>query len=154
MKLILTYILLCLIFQIDCFSQTDITKKSLENISFKEYHGEIADARNKEGLAFANISLLNSNISTISNINGDFSIKIPENYKPNIKVSFIGYSPKIVDLKNNAETLCYEAEKELRLFSDSMKEDKTNKVIISSEIFCSDIKTNPFFHLFFFFHLI
>jgi molecular chaperone DnaK len=35
---------------------------------------------------------------------------------------------KIVDLKNNAETLCYEAEKELRLFSDSMKEDKTNKV--------------------------
>ena len=100
MKLILTYILLCLIFQIDCFSQTDITKKSLENISFKEYHGEIADARNKEGLAFANISLLNSNISTISNINGDFSIKIPENYKPIIKVSFIGYSPKIVDLKN------------------------------------------------------
>ena len=60
MKPILTYILLCLIFQIDCFSQTDITKKSLENISFKEYHGEIADARNKEGLAFANISLLNS----------------------------------------------------------------------------------------------
>ena len=100
MKPILTYILLCLIFQIDCFSQTDITKKSLENISFKEYHGEIADARNKEGLAFANISLLNSNISTISNINGDFSIKIPENYKPNIKVSFIGYSPKIIDLKN------------------------------------------------------
>ena len=100
MKPILTYILLCLIFQIDCFSQTDITKKSLENISFKEYHGKIADTRNKEGLAFANISLLNSNISTISNINGDFSIKIPENYKPNIKVSFIGYSPKIVDLKN------------------------------------------------------
>lgn len=100
MKPILTYILLCLIFQIDCFSQTDITKKSLENISFKEYHGKIADASNKEGLAFANISLLNSNISTISNINGDFSIKIPENYKPNIKVSFIGYSPKIVDLKN------------------------------------------------------
>lgn len=100
MKPILTYILLCLIFQIDCFSQTDITKKSLENISFKEYHGKIADASNKEGLAFANISLLNSNISTISNINGDFSIKIPENYKPIIKVSFIGYSPKIVDLKN------------------------------------------------------
>ncbi len=100
MKPIITYILLCLIFQIDCFSQTDITKKSLENISFKEYHGKIADTRNKEGLAFANISLLNSNISTISNINGDFSIKIPENYKPNIKVSFIGYSPKIVDLKN------------------------------------------------------
>ena len=100
MKPILTYVLICLIFQIDCFSQTDITKKSLENISFKEYHGKIADASNKEGLAFANISLLNSNISTISNINGDFSIKIPENYKPNIKVSFIGYSPKIVDLKN------------------------------------------------------
>lgn len=100
MKPILTYILICLIFQIDSFSQTDITKKSLENISFKEYHGKIADASNKEGLAFANISLLNSNISTISNINGNFSIKIPENYKPNIKVSFIGYSPKIVDLKN------------------------------------------------------
>ena len=34
----------------------------------------------------------------------------------------------LVDLKNNAETLCYEAEKELRLFSDTIKEDTSNKV--------------------------
>jgi molecular chaperone DnaK len=35
---------------------------------------------------------------------------------------------RIVDLKNSAETLCYEAEKELRLFSDTIKEDKSNKI--------------------------
>ena len=35
---------------------------------------------------------------------------------------------RIVDLKNTAETLCYEAEKELRLFADTIQEDKSSKI--------------------------
>jgi molecular chaperone DnaK len=35
---------------------------------------------------------------------------------------------RVVDLKNTAETLCYEAEKELRLFADTIKEDKSSKI--------------------------
>ena len=95
MRLFKAYILLSLIFQINCFSQAGLNNN---NISYKEYQGKILDVDSKEELAFANISVLNSNISTISNINGEFSIKIPENYKPNIKVSFIGYTSKVVDL--------------------------------------------------------
>lgn len=98
MKLFKIYIVLNLIFQINCFSQIDLNKKNNTNISYKEYQGKILNVDSKEELAFANISVLNSNISTISNINGEFSIKIPENYKPNIKVSFIGYSSKIINL--------------------------------------------------------
>jgi|TARA_B110000914_G_scaffold191573_1_gene178198 hypothetical protein len=89
------YIFLALIFQINCFSQVDLNSN---NVLYKKYHGKILDVDSKEELAFANINVLNSNISTISNINGEFSIKIPENYKPNIKVSFIGYTSKIIDL--------------------------------------------------------
>jgi molecular chaperone DnaK len=35
---------------------------------------------------------------------------------------------KSVDLKNSAEALCYEADKELRLFKDTIPEDKQNQV--------------------------
>ena len=48
---------------------------------------------------------------------------------------------KTVDLKNNAETLCYEAEKELRLFSDTIKEDISNKVKSLIEIIRKNINS-------------
>ena len=35
---------------------------------------------------------------------------------------------KNIDLKNSAEALCYEADKELRLFKDSIPEEKQNQV--------------------------
>jgi hypothetical protein len=42
---------------------------------------------------------MDSNISTISNSDGNFSLKIPDSYKSKkIKISFIGFKTKIIDL--------------------------------------------------------
>ncbi len=68
---------------------------------FLEFTGKIINSENKEPLIFANINLLESNISTISNSNGDFTIKIPDShFSRKIKVSFIGFKTKIIDLKS------------------------------------------------------
>ena len=47
-----------------------IEKDSLKYLEFK---GKIINSENKDPLIFANINLLNSNISTISNSSGEFN---------------------------------------------------------------------------------
>jgi molecular chaperone DnaK len=54
---------------------------------------------------------------------------------------------KIVDLKNSAESLCYEAEKELRLFSDTVQEDKSLKVKSLIESIRKNISSEDFTQL-------
>ena len=58
-----------------------------------EFSGKIINAENKEPLIFANLNVLESNISTISNSKGAFKIKIPKSHSSSkVKVSFIGYT--------------------------------------------------------------
>tara|TARA_B100000795_G_scaffold180180_1_gene136432 strand:- start:2206 stop:3462 length:1257 start_codon:yes stop_codon:yes gene_type:complete len=65
-----------------------------------EFSGKIINAENKEPLIFANLNLLESNISTISNSKGAFKIKIPKSHSSSkVKVSFIGFKTRIIDLK-------------------------------------------------------
>ena len=49
----------------------------LDNLSYLEFKGTVINSENKEPLIFANINLMDSNISTISNSDGNFSLKIP-----------------------------------------------------------------------------
>ena len=67
---------------------------------FIEFSGKIINAENKEPLIFANLNVLGSNISTISNSKGAFKIKIPKSHSlSKVKVSFIGFKTRIIDLK-------------------------------------------------------
>ncbi|MRH98963.1 carboxypeptidase-like regulatory domain-containing protein [Kriegella sp. EG-1] len=67
--------------------------------SFKEYKGKILDEKSKKPLVFATLALENTNISTISNTEGEFSLKIPLAVKNgNILVSFLGYGSKTIPL--------------------------------------------------------
>ncbi len=54
--------------------------------------GKVIDNSSKKPIPYANIYLLNSNIGTISNNDGEFILKIPQN-KTNqpIRISFMGY---------------------------------------------------------------
>jgi hypothetical protein len=66
-----------------------------------EFSGKIINAENKEPLIFANLNVLESNISTISNSKGAFKIKIPKSHSSSkVKVSFIGFKTRIIDLKS------------------------------------------------------
>ena len=71
------------------------------NSNYIEFKGKIINSENNEPLIFANVNLLESNISTISNSEGDFAIKIPRSHSTSkVKISFIGFKTKILDLKS------------------------------------------------------
>lgn len=63
-----------------------------QEINYKEYSGEILDSDTKKPLVFATLTVEGSNISTITNTEGEFSLKIPNgNTALNVVISFLGY---------------------------------------------------------------
>ena len=79
--------------------------------SFDEYKGRIIGNDTKKPLVFADVSVINSNISTITNKEGEFTLKVPKSLSGNsVKVSFLGYETQEVSLRklkgeNNTITL-------------------------------------------------
>ena len=75
-----------------------------QEINFEQYKGEVIDSDSKKPLVFASLTLEKSNISTITNTEGEFSLKIPEGVADaNIIISFLGYKTKtiaITEFKN------------------------------------------------------
>lgn len=74
----------------------DIASETREYI---EYKGKIVDKKSGGALAYAGIIVLGTNISTVSNSEGIYSIKISKEIQnPKVKFSFIGYKNKFVSL--------------------------------------------------------
>lgn len=70
-----------------------------QETSFKEYKGKIVDGNSKKPLVFATLALINSNISTISNTEGEFALKIPTDVNEgSVLVSYLGYGSKTIAL--------------------------------------------------------
>ena len=70
-----------------------------EITGFKQYKGEVIDSQSKAPLVFASVALEGTNISTVTNTEGDFLLKIPEGTSEgNVLVSFLGYRTKIIPL--------------------------------------------------------
>ena len=71
-----------------------------DSITFTQYKGKVADSQNRRELSFASISLLGTNISTVTNSEGEFSIKIPiGKINGELMLSYIGYKNKVINLK-------------------------------------------------------
>ena len=67
------------------FLSVNINNAQIENdnkINYLEFNGKVVNSENKEPLVFANINLIGSNVSTISNSDGDFTLKIPKSFSP------------------------------------------------------------------------
>jgi len=72
-----------------------------DTINYKSYFGKVVDASSSKALPFATIEALGSNTATVSNIDGDFTIKIERNSEvAQLKISYIGYQNKVLDLAN------------------------------------------------------
>jgi len=85
------------LFQNNTISATAIIK---DTIGFKEYQGIVIDSKTKKELEFAAITVNGTNISTITNTQGTFSIKIPKNLLTHkVTVSYLGYTSQVLDLK-------------------------------------------------------
>ena len=67
--------------------------------NFNFYKGEVIDSDSNKPLVFASLMVEKTNISTITNTEGEFSIKIPGDISnANIIVSFLGYKTKTIPL--------------------------------------------------------
>jgi hypothetical protein len=70
-----------------------------EETSFNQFRGEVVDANNNNPLVFATLTLEGTNISTITNTEGKFLLKIPTSIKQgNVLVGFLGYKSSSVPL--------------------------------------------------------
>lgn len=70
-----------------------------QNSSFTEYSGEILDSSNNKPLVFAALSIDGTNVSTITNSEGEFTIKVPlENSNGNLTIAFLGYKTKRITI--------------------------------------------------------
>lgn len=71
-----------------------------DSSTFKYFKGTILDSKSKNKLTFASITISGSNISTISNSEGDFLIKIPiDKQDESLIISFLGYKDKVISIK-------------------------------------------------------
>ena len=82
-------------------SEAQINLINNDSSSFKYFKGTILDSKTKNELTFASITVSGSNISTISNSEGDFLIKIPI-YKQDASliISYLGYKDKVISINN------------------------------------------------------
>ncbi len=68
--------------------------------SFTQYKGEVVDGENSKPLVFATLTLDDTNISTVTNTEGEFLLKIPKSTtEGNVIVSFLGYKTRSIPLE-------------------------------------------------------
>lgn len=66
---------------------------------YRQYKGEVLDSQTRAPLVFATVALEESNISTVTNTEGEFLLKIPkETSSGNVLVSFLGYKSRLIPL--------------------------------------------------------
>ncbi len=79
------------------------TQQEQQVQSFKQYKGEVIGTDSNKSLVFATVAIEGSNVSTITNADGEFSLKVPndmaaEAMDANVLVSFLGYRTKSIPL--------------------------------------------------------
>jgi len=89
------YIMVFLLIQPSLIAQDD------NSADFKEYKGMIVDGKTKKALEYASVSVSNSNVSTISNLEGVFLLKVPTSLKnEKVMITYLGYQNKIIPLSS------------------------------------------------------
>ncbi len=66
--------------------------------------GRVIDAETGQPLVFAGITVQETNIATVTNVEGEFTLKVPPEVTGNIEISYVGYKNKVMnidDLKTN-----------------------------------------------------
>ena len=65
---------------------------------FVEYSGKVVDSESGSPLVFASLEVSNTNISTITNNDGEFLLKVPtSNQSSSVIISFLGYKKQIIE---------------------------------------------------------
>jgi hypothetical protein len=76
-------------------------KNDQQSLTFK---GKVIDAETGNPLVFASVAVKETNVATVTNIDGEFIIKITETQtSKNLEVTFLGYKNKVVPLTDLRE---------------------------------------------------
>ncbi len=72
---------------------------------FIEYKGKVIDGKSKKELEFVSVTISETNISTVTNSEGEFALKVPEAFKNGmLKISHLGYTTKVLALSTLAQS--------------------------------------------------
>jgi hypothetical protein len=70
-----------------------VREKVKQDTTYKAYSGKVIDAQTKKPVVFANVYLVQGNIGTVTNAEGEFVLKIPVSETgKTLGISFIGYN--------------------------------------------------------------
>ena len=93
-----TISLIAILFFSSHFANTIYAQDSQEYV---EYKGEVIDSNTNKSLVFADLNVVGTNISTVTNTEGDFSLKVPSDLSSSIvTVSFLGYKKRSIPLSD------------------------------------------------------
>ncbi len=80
-------------------------ERVFEEGTYKEIKGKVVDAQSGNDLIFANVTIEGTNIATVTNSEGSFILKVPnEMLQKNVIVSYIGYEQKSIPLSDLKES--------------------------------------------------
>jgi hypothetical protein len=93
-------ILICMGFLTATIASPAVPKSNQpDTLTYVQYKGSVTDLDSRTPLAFASLSLNGTNIATITNSDGEFSLKVPKSMtEGKVLVSYLGYKNKIVNI--------------------------------------------------------
>lgn len=84
-----------------------VTSIAQEQINYIEIKGSVVDASNNDPLVFADIIVADTNIATITNTEGEYSLKVPKDHlNALVNIQYLGYadsSISVAQLRNNSD---------------------------------------------------
>jgi len=88
-----------------CISMLLVAFSLNAQVDFKEFYGKVIDGNSNKVLEAVSLNIIETNISTITNSEGDFSLKVPNKYlESKVVVSMLGYNTRVIPVSNLSET--------------------------------------------------
>jgi len=89
----------------NAFSGSLLSKKKHDQQGYITIKGKVIDAESGDPLVFASVSVKETNVAIVTNIDGEFTLKIGESENPtNLEITFLGYKNLTIlisDMKDN-----------------------------------------------------
>ncbi|GAA0871135.1 carboxypeptidase-like regulatory domain-containing protein [Gangjinia marincola] len=69
--------------------------------NFTSFKGELLDQNTKKPLVSATLTIVNTQLSTVTNNEGEFLLKVPDNIAATmVELSYLGYATKVIELSS------------------------------------------------------
>ncbi len=90
----------------DICAASSAVKAKRDQTQITTIRGRVIDAETSQPLIFAGISLQGTNVSTVTNLDGEFTLKVSDEEAGKLEFSYVGYKNRVVsveELKTNGQ---------------------------------------------------